>query len=208
MHVSNILTFFKSQYVLYVGVLKSLIIASVFFFLISEHQINSDEVQVKTIEETSHDTPASLVVQCLRSAVLNIASIPRNQIQSLPIQFQEQLAPESFIEVTFNLWPRYVRGERIILAVKNDMIISEVLLLLRQKLKLASHLRVCLFRNCLPAEDDDILETKGVVYDCVFSTWRRVPTSETVESKQVFPTASNKDVSILLGSLIRFLSRP
>lgn len=179
-----------------------------FFFLSSEHQINSDEVQVKTIEETTHDTPASLVVQCLRSAVLNIASISGNQIQSLPIQFQEQLAPESFIEVTFNLWPRHVRGERIILAVKNDMIISEVLLLLRQKLKLASHLRVYLFRNCLPAEDDDILETEGVVYDCVFSTWHRVPTSETVESKQVFPTASNKDVSILLGSLIRFLSRP
>ena len=178
------------------------------FFLSSEHQINSDEVQVKTIEETTHDTPASLVVQCLRSAVLNIASLPGNQIQSLPIQFQEQLAPESFIEVTFNLWPRHVRGERIILAVKNDMIISEVLLLLRRKLKLASHLRVCLFRNCLPAEDDDILETEGVVYDCVFSTWHRVPTSETVESKQVFPTASNKDVSILLGSLIRFLSRP
>ena len=203
MYVSNILTFFKSRDVLYVGVLKSLIIASV-FFLSREHQINSDEVQVKTIEETTHDTPASLVAQCLRSAVLNIASIPRNQIQSLPIQFQEQLAPESFIEVTFNLWPRHVRGERIILAVKNDMIISEVLLLLRQKLKLASHLRVCFFRNCLPAEDDDILETKGVVYDCVFSTGHRVPTSETVESMQIFPTASNKDVSIL-GSLIRFL---
>ena len=175
-----------------------------FFLLSSEHQINSDEVQVKTIEETTHDIPASLAVQCLRSAVLNISSIPGNQIMSLPIQYQEQLAPESFIEVIFNLWPRHVRGERTILAVKNHMVISEVLLLLRQKLKLASHLKVCLFRNCLPAEDDDILETKDVVYDCVFSTWRRVPTSETVKSKQVFPTASNKDVSILC-SLIRFL---
>ena len=53
--------------------------------------------------------------------------------------------------------------------VKKEMIISEVLLLLRQKLELKNDLDVCLFRRSLPVEEDEVIMDGNVYYDCVVS---------------------------------------
>ena len=145
------------------------------------------------------NTPATLAVQCLRSVVINMESMPWSEIQYLPIHYQEHVLPESFIQVTFNLWPKHIRGESTLLPVKTDMIISEVLLLLRQKLTLENELTARLFQNNLPLEDDDVFQTDIGDYDCVFSASCKLPISISrvaEESKRDWRTASDKDVSI------------
>ena len=129
---------------------------------------------------------------------MNMPRMPWSEFQYLPSHYQEYLLPESFNEVKFNLWPRHIRGERTVLAVKKDMVISEVLLLLKHKLKLGSGLKVDLFKNCLQIEDDDILQTENGDYDCVFSSSRLLTSISCVpeESKRALRTTSHKDVSI------------
>ena len=142
----------------------------------------------------------SLSVQCLRSVAVNMTSMPRSELQYLPNHYQEQFRPESFIQVKFNLWPRHIRGESTILGVKKDMIISEVLLLLRQKLKLGSDLKVNVLKNCIHLEDDDILQTENEDYDCVFSSCKPLTNISCLAGnpKRDLPTATMKDVSICI----------
>lgn len=144
--------------------------------------------------------PASLSVQCLRSVAVNMSSMPRSELQYLPNHYQEQFRPESFIQVKFNLWPRHIRGESTILALKKDMIISEVLLLLRQKLKLGSDLKVDVFKNCTHMEDDDVLQTEDEDYDCVIKSCKPLTNILCLAGnpKRDLPTATMKDVSICI----------
>ena len=141
----------------------------------------------------------SLAVQCLRSVVVNLTSMPSRELQFLPSHYQEHLRSESFTQVKFQLWPRHIRGDSIILAVKKDMIISEVLLLLGQKLKLGSDLKVQVFQNCLHMEDDDLLQTESGDYNCVFSSCK--PLAQNSDCKQDLLAASNNDVSIYISFL-------
>ena len=125
-------------------------------------------------------------------------SMPCSEFQYIPSHYQDLLLPESFIHVKFNLWPRHIRGESTILAVKKDMIISEVLLLLKQKIKLESDLKVCVFKGCLQMEDDGTLQTENASYDCVFASCKLVSNISCLagESKRDLRASSNKDVSI------------
>ncbi|KAJ7340192.1 hypothetical protein OS493_002923 [Desmophyllum pertusum] len=80
--------------------------------ILSKHDINGDEVSIQSKVE---NTPASLVVQCLRSVVINMESMPRNELQYLPNPYQELFLPDSsFVQTKFNLWPRHVRGEALL----------------------------------------------------------------------------------------------
>lgn len=85
--------------------------------------------------------------------------------------------------------------------VKKGMIISEILLLLRQKLQLRSDLEMFLFKGCLPFEEDDVVQEENGDYGCVFvpaklptniSSAARIGKSQDV----IRTTQSNKDVSI------------
>jgi len=129
-------------------------------------------------------------------------SMPCSEFQYIPSHYQDLLLPESFIHVKFNLWPRHIRGESTILAVKKDMIISEVLLLLRQKFKLESDLKVCVFKDCLQMEDDDTLQTENADYYCVFASCKLVSNISCLagESKRDLRASSNKDV--IVASLV------
>lgn len=85
--------------------------------------------------------------------------------------------------------------------MKKGMIVSEILLLLRQKLQLGSDLEVCLFRSCLPLEEHDVIQEENGDYDCVFVPSKvQTNISDAVqigESRDVIRTTqSNKDVSI------------
>ena len=147
------------------------------------------------------NTPASLVVQCLRSVVINMESMPWNELQYLPSPYQELAQPESFVQTKFKLWPRYIRGESTTLMIKKGMIVSEILLLLRQKLELGSDLEVCLFKSCLPLEEHDVIQEGNGDYGCVFVP-SKIPTNisdaaQLGKSRDVIRTTqSNKDVSI------------
>ena len=68
------------------------------------------------------------------------------------------------------------------------MIISEVLFLLEGKLKLEREFEFQLFKNCVPLEDDDFLQTDLGSYDCVFSSCKPLV--------NVTPSTSAKDVCI------------
>ena len=127
--------------------------------------------------------------------------MPLSELQYLPNHYKEQFQPELFIQVKFHLWPRHIRAESTILAVKKDMIISEVLLLLRQKLKLGSELEVNVFKNCIHMEDDDVLQTENEDYDCVFSSCKPMTNVSCLAGypKRDFLTASKKDVSICIS---------
>lgn len=130
--------------------------------------MNDDELSITSKVER---VPAPLTVQCLRSVVINMERMPKKELQYLPSPYRELFVPDSFIPVKFNLWPRHVfgKGESTILMVKKEMIISEVLLLLRQKLELKNDLDVCLFRRSLPVEEDEVIMDGNVYYDCVVS---------------------------------------
>ena len=165
----------------------------------SKHDINGDEV---SIQSKAENTPASLVVQCLRSVVINMESMPRNELQYLPNPYQELFLPDSsFVQTKFNLWPRHVRGGSTTLMVKQDMIISEIQLLLRQKLQLGSDWEVHVFKRSLPLEDDEVFQEEKGGYDCVFTS-SKLPTNISSlaarigKSQEVLSTTSNKDVSI------------
>lgn len=136
--------------------------------ILREHRMNDDELSITSNVER---VPAPLTVQCLRSVVINMERMPKKELQYLPSPYRELFVPDSFIPVKFNLWPRHVfgKGESTILMVKKEMIISEVLLLLRQKLELKSDLDVCLFRRSLPVEEDEVIMDGNVYYDCVVS---------------------------------------
>ena len=147
------------------------------------------------------NTPASLVVQCLRSVVINMESMPRNELKYLPSPYQELVQPESFVQAKFKLWPRYIRGESTTVMAKKSMIVSEILLLLRQKLQLGSDSEVCLFKSCLPLEEDDVIQEENGDYGCVFvpsKMPKNIPGVARIgKSRDVTRTAqSNKDVSI------------
>lgn len=137
-------------------------------------------------------TPASLTVQCLRSVVVNMAKMNPSELRYLPNNYREQFCPKSFTEVLFHLWPRNIRGDSIVLAVKKGMIISEVLFLLEGKLKLEREFEFQLFKNCVPLEDDDFLQTDLGSYDCVFSSCKPLV--------NVTPSTSAKD--IIVASLV------
>lgn len=139
--------------------------------------------------------PVSLAVQCLRSVVVNLTNVPSRELQYLPNHYREHFRWEAFIQVKFKLWPRHIRGDNIILAVKKDMVISEVLLLLGQKLKLGSDLKVQVFQNCLHMEDDDLLQTESGDYNCVFSSCKPMAHISHSDYKQDLRAASNNDVS-------------
>ena len=145
------------------------------------------------------NVPASLVVQCLRSVVINMESMPRNELQYLPSPYRELFVPDSFIQAKFNLWPRNVKGENTTIMVKKEMIISEILLLLKHKLKLARDLEVRLFKSSLPLEDDDVFLEENGDYDCVIGS-SKFPTDISSVARferhhGVIRTGSKKDVS-------------
>lgn len=85
--------------------------------------------------------------------------------------------------------------------MKKGTIVSEILLLLRQKLQLGSDLEVCLFKSCLPLEEHDVIQEENGDYDCVFNP-SKIPTNisdaaRIGKSRDVtLTTHSNKDVSI------------
>lgn len=171
---------------------------NIFFY--SKHDANvGDEVCIR--QSKVENTPASLVVQCLRSVVINMESMPRNEINYLPSPYQELVQPESFVETKFQLWPRYIRVESTTLMTKKDMIVGEILLLLRKKLQLGNDVEVRLFKNCLPLEEDDVIQEENGDYDCVFVP-SKMPTNisdaaRIGKSRDVIRTVrSNKDVSI------------
>lgn len=139
-------------------------------------------------------------MQCLRSVVINIESMPRNDLQYLPTPYQELFLPDNFIETKFKLWPRHLRGESTTLMVKNDMIISEILLLLKQKLRLGSDLEVRVFKRCLYLQEDDAFQEENGGYDCVFASSKlptNIPSAARIGKPQgaLRTTQSNKDVS-------------
>lgn len=152
-------------------------------FSAQEYDINN-----ATLELREKITPASLTVQCLRSVVVNMAKMNPSELRYLPNNYREQFCPKSFAEVLFHLWPRNIRGDSIVLAVKKGMIISEVLFLLEGKLKLEREFEFQLFKNCVPLEDDDFLQTDLGSYDCVFSSCKPLV--------NVTPSTSAKDVCI------------
>lgn len=154
--------------------------------------------------------PVSLAVQCLRSVVVNLTNVPSRELQYLPNHYQEHFRWEPFIQVKFKLWPRHIRGDNIILAVKKDMVISEVLLLLGQKLKLESDLKVQVFQNCLHMEDDDLLQTESGDYNCVFSLCKPMDdiSHQISDYKQDLRAASNNDVSNYTVSFFRRTKHP
>ena len=152
-------------------------------FSAQEYDINN-----ATLELREKITPASLTVQCLRSVVVNMAKMNPSELRYLPNNYREQFCPKSFTEVLFHLWPRNIRGDSIVLAVKKGMIISEVLFLLEGKLKLEREFEFQLFKNCVPLEDDDFLQTDLGSYDCVFSSCKPLV--------NVTPSTSAKDVCI------------
>ena len=169
-------------------------------FFCSKHDANvGDEVCI--LQSKVENTPASLVVQCLRSVVINMDSMPRNELQYLPSPYQELVQPESFVETKFQLWPRYIRAESTTLMMKKGMIVSEILLLLRQKLQLGRDLEVRLFKCCLPLEKDDVIQEENGDYGCVFVPSKMpthiMDTAQIGKSRDVIRKAqSNKDVSI------------
>ena len=129
-------------------------------------------------------------------------SMPKNELRYLPSPYQELVQPESFVQTKFKLWPRRIRGEITTVMVKKGMIVSEILLLLRQKLQLGSDLEVWLFKRCLRLEDDDEVQVaNGCDYDCVFVPSQlstNIPCAVQIgKSRDVIRTTqSNKDVSI------------
>lgn len=153
--------------------------------LFSAQEYDKNNAKLELREEI---TPASLTVQCLRSLVVNMGKINPSQLRYLPNHYREQFRPKSFTEVLFHLWPRNIRGDSIVLAVKKGMIISEVLFLLEGKLKLERELEVQLFKSCVPLEHDDFLQTDLGSYDCVFSSCKPLI--------NVPPSTSAKDVCI------------
>lgn len=131
-------------------------------------------------------------------------TMPRNDLQYLPSPYRELFLPEYFIQARFKLWPRHIRGESATLMVKKDMIISEIMLLLRQKLQLRSDEEVRVFTRCLPLEEEDVFQERNGGYDCVFASSKL--SANTVNATQIGKSAqgvsrttqSNKDVSIVL----------
>ena len=152
-------------------------------FSAQEYDINNARLELR--EEIN---PATLTVQCLRSVVVNMAKMNPSELRYLPSNYREQFCPKSFTKVLFHLWPRNIRGDSIVLGVKKGMIISEVLFLLEGKLKLEREFEVQLFKNCVPLEDDDFLQTDLGSYDCVFSSRKPLV--------KVTPSTSAKDVCI------------
>ena len=128
--------------------------------------------------------------------------MPRIDLQCLPTPYQEVFLPEAVIQTKFKLWPRHFRGESITLMVKKDMIISEILLLLRQKLQLGSDLEMRLFKRCLPLEENDVFQEKNGGYDCVFASSKlptNISSAARIGKSQLVSrtTQSSKDVSIV-----------
>lgn len=172
--------------------------------ILNKHDANvGDEVCI--FQSKARNTPASLVVQCLRSVVINMESLPRNELQYLPSPYQELVQPESFVETKFQLWPRYIRAESTTLMMKKGMIVGEILLLLRQKLQLGRDLEVRLFKSCLSLENDDVIQEENGDYGCVF-VQSKMPThildaARIGKSRNVIRKAqSNKDV--IVASLV------
>ena len=126
--------------------------------------------ELQTCQPVPEQQPVPLNVQCLRSVVIGMERIPFSELQLLP-QSHQGLFPKDFlVQATFNLWPKNIKGESAVLTIRKGMIICELKILLRQKLKLAHLSKLRVFKHGIRLCDDDTLKEDSDLYDCVIES--------------------------------------
>lgn len=113
--------------------------------------------------------PASLVVHCLRSAIIQVKSLPEPLTEYLPREFLGHFCVESQISVQLNVWPSCEKLPRkTVVTARRGMVVGEFLWLIRYILKLDNQVQINLFRRFLPIDTQDILSENDVI-DCVIN---------------------------------------
>ena len=136
----------------------------------------NDSDRTETFDAPPDSDPTPLRLQCLRSVFLNMERIPSKALQCLPSDIRDFFGESSFRRFKLNLWPSYVRGKHAVLSIKRNMIVSELALLVRQKLNLKSWLQTKFYKNHLPLESDDVCgdDDDDDVVDCIItSPWSK-----------------------------------
>ena len=153
---------------------------------------------IDTLDVAPKPEPDPLRLQSLRSALLHVDHIRASSRLDLPADIRDFFDETSSFTMKLSLWPSYVRGESIVLPVKRGMLVCELALLVRTKLKLKAWFEMRFYQNCLPLDgDDSCVADEGAMGCLITSPWSKglagvswcAPTSPTMAAqKQVMQT--------------------